>query len=592
MNIIKRLPPQITNKIAAGEVVERPASVIKELVENSIDAGSTKIEIHIVEGGKTRIQIVDNGFGMSGDDAAASLERFSTSKINEFDDLEKLYSFGFRGEALASIASVSILEMKTKTESESEGVILRSEGGDIKSVKSLPRNNGTSITVSSLFFNTPARRKFQKNALSETRQIYRVFRYFALSYPDIYLSLYNDDKCVWNLKPGSLKQRISDLFDSSVSKNIVEVSYKDSMFSVFGYVSLSDWTRSTRSDQYLFVNKRFIKNKTAEHGVYQGYGPALTQNSGHPFFVLMLELAPDLFDINIHPSKLEARFQDERGLHQFMSRAIRIAIGAPELKLPAENIEKDFTISKSGSDQSNAGSQEYTFRKGAPVQSTGLISKKAHTYPEKTVHKPTESIDKEVEQKIQQPAFDSDKVWQVHRCFIFSQVKSGLIIIDQHVAHERVLYEKALKRMNTGEKASQQLLFPQTINLNLDELVIVNEIMPQLNKLGFQVKLSGDESVTIEAVPTEVKITRETEVFKNIIEEFKKNEYKDLSINERLAISYACRSAIMKGDKLKPDEMYRLIDDLFATEFPYYCPHGRPTVIDMSIKEINSRFLR
>ncbi|KPK96025.1 hypothetical protein AMJ80_02270 [bacterium SM23_31] len=577
MTHIKRLPDHVTNKIAAGEVIERPASVVKELIENAIDAGCERVELRINEGGKEKIQVIDDGCGMSREDAAVAIERFSTSKIQSFEDLETLVTFGFRGEALASIAAVSIIELKTKTASEEEGTFLRAEGGKITQIKEIPWKKGTTITVRNLFFNTPARRKFQKTDLSETRQIYRVFRYYALAYPELYLSLYNDDRPIWRLQPAELFQRIIDVFDPGVKQYLIEVDYHDTQFSVSGYIGVPEWTRSTRTDQYLFLNKRFVKNRTVEHSVYQGYGQTLSHVSGHPFFVLMLSASPDKFDINIHPTKLEARFQDDRGVHHFISQAVRNALGTPQIDVtqPVEHFKKPVQ------EQQPSKTAAIPFEHHHASHEMPSVIDKVQSEPEFTDQ--TQRIKYKV---------DREKIWQVHQCYIFSQVKNGLIVIDQHTAHERILYEKALRMFNQGEKPSQQLLFPQTIQLSRDEIIILNELLRHLNKLGFEIKISDNNTAVIEAVPLEVRIGREIEVLRNIIEEYMKDEYKDLDLHDRLARSFACRSAIMKGDKLTPDEMYKLIDDLFATQFPFYCPHGRPTVIDISMKELNSRFYR
>ena len=582
MNRIQRLSESVTNKIAAGEVIERPASVIKELLENAIDAGSTRIDVRIYEGGKEKIQIIDNGCGMNREDAALSLERFSTSKIQQFEDLEKLSSFGFRGEALASISAVSIIEMSTKTVEDEVGTYVRAEGGKIIAIDAIPWNQGTSITVNNIFFNTPARKKFQKNTLSETRQIYRVLRHYALVYPDLYLRLYSDDTMIWNLQPSDLTARIADVFEPEMLHHLLPVSGVDSHFVMTGYISVPEWMRSTRNDQYLFLNKRFIKNRTAEHAVYLGYGQTLSHVNGHPFFILQLEVSPARFDVNIHPTKLDVRFQDERGLHHFISQTVRSALGGSRIGLPEreKGTEKPIeavlqSIPQFGMIQNVLAAPETLQLSMGPA--AGKEGEKAVT------------AHKEQQEKF---SFDLDKVWQVHNCFIFSQVKNGLIIIDQHTAHERILYEKALRMLNRGEKPSQQLLFPQTIELNRDESIVLTEIQPHLDKLGFDVRLVGTDIALIEAVPVEVKIGREEETVKNIIEEYQNDEYKDLDINDRLARSFACRSAVMRGDKLTPEEMYKLIDDLFATQFPYYCPHGRPTVIDITLKELNSRFYR
>ncbi|MCP4723928.1 MAG: hypothetical protein GY863_02770 [bacterium] len=525
---------------------------------------------------------------MDREDALLSLERFTTSKINRFDDLEGLSTFGFRGEALASIASVSILEIRTKTPEDNEGILLRAEGGENISIKEIPWHRGTSITVNSLFYNTPARRKFQKNAVSETRQIYRVFRYFSLAYPELYFSLYNGERLIWKLTPGNLKKRVEELFDNkSISESLIEVDYVDPLYKLKGFISIPDFTRNTRNDQYLFLNKRYIKNRTADHGIYQGYSSTLSHGPGHPFYILFLEMPADRFDINIHPTKLEARFHDDRSLHHCFSDAVKKALGSP---LPETRSED------AGAGNGQGLSQKLEF----DISRFNIQDRDQQLdFPtsEKTIKKEPDSAERRNDPvgdrvSMSRHAVDSDKVWQVHQCFIFAQVKSGLIIIDQHTAHERILYEKALKMLYEGEKPSQQLLFPLTVTLTKDSMLVLNEILSFLEKLGFQIKIFGEDTAVIEAAPLEIKGGREEVVLNKMLEEYQNNEYKDLDIHDRVARTFACRSAIMKGDRLSTEEMYKLIDDLFATDFPFYCPHGRPTVIDMSLKELNEKFIR
>lgn len=587
MILIKQLPPTVTNKIAAGEVIERPASIVKELLENALDAGGQNIELHITEGGREKILLIDDGCGMGPEDATVAFQRFSTSKITTFEDLDELSTFGFRGEALASIAAVSIVELKTKPLDRDEGTFVRIEGGTIRQTKEISWNRGTSITIGNIFFNTPARRKFLKNVLSETRQIYKVFRYYTLANPGLHFKLYNNGRTIWNVQTSDLSHRITDLFDANIRQNLIEIKGRNSQYSLSGYISVPEWTRSTRNDQYLFLNKRFIKNRSAEHAVYQGYGETLSQSRGHPFFVLMLTAPPDRFDINIHPTKLEARFQDERELHRLIANSVKEALGFPA-KRAALPFSETFQSPVSDTTQR---SMSFTHGESSDVtrESRGTDVKEVETAQRQIRKDVLYDVDEKDKKAIQ---IDREKIWQVHQCFIFSQVKNGLMIIDQHTAHERILYEKALRMLNEGEKPSQQLLFPQTIQLSKDEIVILSELIPHLMKLGFDIRVFGGDAAVIEAVPLNIKIGREQDCLQNILNEYQNDEYKDLDIHDRLARSFACRSAIMKGDRLTPEEMYRLIDDLFATDFPYYCPHGRPTVVDLGLKELNARFFR
>lgn len=594
--VIKILPESLSNQIAAGEVIDRPASAIKELLENSIDAGATQIRIIVRDGGKTLMQVVDNGAGMSESDAILAFERHSTSKIKSAEDLSRIITMGFRGEALASIGSVARVEMKTLIHGESAATQLLLEGGLVREITKAAGNTGTSIAIKNIFFNTPARRKFLKSDPAEYRHILQVAKRYFLSFPEIEFRFFKNDEEIYHLPSADLSQRIGQVFGEKHEHNIVPVSFESARSQISGFVGNLDLFRQSRGDQYLFLNRRYIQNKTLNWATVSAYEQMLPKGS-YPFYVLNLELDPESIDVNVHPSKVEVRFEDERLVYGLVHRAVKNALQSkevvPTLRSQSSGNDVEYeTVPMSaltggsggtgGKNPTRSSTTDLLFpfefrnarRELAPEQHSGEITRdEPGASPELRID-PSERV----------------SVWQLHNKYLFSQIKSGLIIIDQHLAHERILYEKALALFKKARPVAQQQLFPETVELGPDDFDVLLEMQFYLSRLGFVVKEFGKNTVVIEAVPAEMRRRDDENVLREMIDDYKSNKEPD--IRERIATTYSCKNAIKAGDPLKQDEIVSLIDNLFATQNPYFCPHGRPVIITMPLEELDRRFLR
>ncbi|MGE5364113.1 MAG: DNA mismatch repair endonuclease MutL [Bacteroidota bacterium] len=624
-NKIKLLPDNVANKIAAGEVVQRPESVVKELLENSVDAGAENISVIVKHAGKTLIQIIDDGEGMTEEDALLSLQRHATSKISSFEDLGGLRTYGFRGEALSSIASVSQFEIRTQRLDEELGtsVILDDSGQLITGRGAFGR--GTTIFVRNLFFNTPARRNFMKSDATELKHIIETFKKTALSQPEIYFKFYNDDDLIFDYKPGSVQQRIEAVFADNIYDALLEVKEITEFMSVTGVISKPSFLKKSRGEQYLFVNKRFVNSKMVNHSVFSAYENMIDRGD-FPFFVLFISLDPARIDINVHPSKLEVKFEDEKDIYSFMHAVIKKTLHSYDL-IPHMSFEEN----TSDSPQLNQNEfrridrNDFTDRPniggfGAPAHGSQGTDYRRENFPEKNLEMLFGGLNREIrrtapESEVDHPFSQSENreiyhsvsftaqegeaknetsfIVQLHNKYILSQIKSGLMIIDQHVAHERILYEKALKSFNANMPFSQQLLFSQTMTVDPSDFALLKELYPFLVKLGFELKFFGKNSVVIDGVPQDVKVGTEEKILLEILDEYKRNDReKHLEQRDNLAKSFSCKSAIKAGDKLTEKEMRLLVDQLFATTTPYVCPHGRPVIIKIPLEEFDKRFGR
>lgn len=561
------LSDHLMKRIAAGEVIERPASVVKELLENSLDAGATKISLLVESGGIERIQVIDNGQGMTEEDVLICCERHATSKISSQDDLEKIHTFGFRGEALASISSVSRMEIVSMTSAESEATHASVRNGEIEEVTKCAPRKGTTITVKNIFSHVPARRKFLKSPATELRYIISAFRNICLANPEIEFVLHVDGKRTYDLRSAELRKRIQDLLGKQKTALLIPVEKKNSMYSLTGLISRPTDAVKTRQNQFFFLNKRIIINKSVMHAILSSYDIRLERNT-YPIYILFLKTEPQHYDVNVHPSKIEVRFRDERVVHDFIRSAVKDALNQsaviPELtivhnKRKAGRIQKRMDVTEMG--QLSLDAQE-------PFEGE---DKKKYNF---------------------QGFHQTPSLWQIHNRYIISQIKSGLTIIDQHVAHERVLYEKAKKFLQGNQGVSQQLLFPQTIQLSPDDYIILTEILPFLERIGFSIKEFGKNTIVIEAVPAEIKTGFEKNLLTKIIDHYKETRGDTSDIKDAVAKSFSCKSAIKSGKKMSYEEMASLIDQLFATENPYFCPHGRPIVVNLTIEELDKRFRR
>jgi len=577
------LSKDLRNKISAGEVVERPASVVKELLENSIDAGSTEIEIALEKGGHQTIQVRDNGCGMAADDLPASVKRYHTSKISELDDLFAINTLGFRGEALASISSVADLSI-ISSNGNGEGAELPIKSGKLGKVQPAPEIGGTEITIRNLFYNTPARKKFLKSPRVELRKVIDVVRRFGLSYPEVSFSLISDDKKIISVLSESLEERINSLFDKTYRKNLLSITITKGDYTFTGFVGNLNLVRRRPGEQYLFLNRRFIKDRLLNSAVYSAYR-SLVKRGEFPFFVINLAIPADQVDVNVHPMKIEARFKDEWRVYHVLRSGVNDTI-QPILKTIPDLEKRQYDYQsyfKETTTQKDSKQAKMNFRRQEPIenilQTTQL--KRAKDYASNLAIPGTEADNIII-----------DRIWQIHSKYIISEINSGLVIIDQHVAHERVLYEEAMMAFESTSMASQTLLFPELLEFSSDEFDGLLDILPYLEKIGFKVKKVGDYSISVEATPSDVSWGNERQVIRDIIDDFLETRKTSSSYKESIAASFACKAAVKAGDKLTHDELQLLVNRLFATEHPYYCPHGRPIIVQMSLEELDKRFER
>ncbi|MBA65215.1 MAG: hypothetical protein CMG55_05375 [Candidatus Marinimicrobia bacterium] len=591
--MIKALSEDLRNKISAGEVVENPASVIKELVENSLDAGSNDINIIVEKGGHQTIQVRDNGIGISSEDLPASIMRFHTSKIASLTDLFSINTLGFRGEALASIASVSEMKIISSV-GENEGASLLILDGKSGDVEPAPKINGTEITIRNLFYNTPVRKKFLKTPRTELRKIVDVVRRYGLSYPEVAFKLIADERQVFNLSGEKLEDRIDNLLDPTYSRNLLPLNITKGDYSFSGFIGNLNLIRSRPGEQYLLLNRRFIKDRLMNRAVYNAY-ESLLKRGEYPFFVINLVLPYDQADVNVHPMKLEVRFKDEWRVFNVLKNTVTEALGSILNTAPGFNIsfespsnskeENFFNMSDNPSNENiSLDLEKDTIQ--SKISDPGYISnsnlQRARQYASQLAESPLQNVD----------SISTENIWQVHKKYIISEINSGLVIIDQHVAHERVLYEEALEAFESTSMASQTLLFPEKIAFSPDDFDSLLDVLPYLEKIGFKIKKQDQTSIRIDAIPSEMAIGNERNVIREILDNFLKEQKKYSSFQEGLAAMFACKAAIKAGDILVKEEMQELVNRLFLTKHPYYCPHGRPIIVQMSLNELDGRFER
>jgi DNA mismatch repair protein MutL len=601
---IKLLPENLANKIAAGEVIGRPASAVKELLENAIDAHAHSITVLIQNGGKTLIHVIDDGDGMTPEDARLAFHRHATSKIASYEDLENIRTFGFRGEALASMAAVSQVELKTRHRSSDIGVKVRTDGGAAITVTEDSYVRGTSIQVKNLFFNTPGRRNFLKSDLTEYKHVYDQIQRVAISYPEIGIKFVSDDETILNLQPSAAQERLRAFFGEKLTDALIPFDEPTDLFSLTGFLAKPDFARKGRAEQYLFLNRRYILNRNINHAVFQAYENLLEKGS-FPVFILFLTIDPKKVDVNVHPSKMEVKFEDESAIYRLVLSTIRKTLSAHDLipaigiNQPARPILQDHAFTQSGSfDRSHQnGNWQDLFRSGIPFGRTVLKSDMPAMRRDSAASPMLPPDESTANMQSRSSASDTPTehrtVWQMHNKYIFVPTDAGMMIIDQHAAHERILYERVLAQFRQNTPHSQQLLFPQTIQLSAGDGAIVKSLLPLLEGLGFSLKMFGPTTVIVDGVPTDVRPGEEHNMLQNIIDGYKEDEYSiKLEPRERLAKSFSCKAAIKSGDPLKIDEIQSLMHQLFECEIPFVCPHGRPVAIKLSITEIDQRFGR
>ena len=626
-NRVHILPDEIANRIAAGEVVERPASVVKELVENAVDAGADRIVVEVAVGGKETIRVNDNGCGMSRDDALLALERHATSKISDFSDLGKLRTLGFRGEALPSIAAVSRMTLETRQEEDLEGCRILVEGGRVRDVSPAGRGRGTSATVHGLFYNVPARRKFLKGTDTELRHVVNAVTGLALAYPEIAFVLSHNGKALLNLDRADRKRRTEAIFGVSFGQDAVYVEGGGEGVQVWGFVGRPEIARKSGAQQMLVVNGRWVLHKAMGYAVQDGYGGLLPKGQ-FPTFAVFLEVDPARIDVNVHPSKREIRLADERTVYRALAEAVRSSLRKADFVPDVASEGADPVSASVGTGgirpvrmDVSAGPGDGSGRQSAGMAADrpGGTRRQLYVSEPLGLEKEPQMVLPLIQRRQQRPSRPRDEkvegadlvegdpgqvsVWQLHQRYILAHIKNGMIIIDQHIAHERILYEEVLDHFRAEAGAGQRLLFPLTLDFGLREIQVVREAIPLLERMGFGIRDFGGNTVVVDAIPVDLKAWEEGRLLREIVADLVEGESRSSlppgqqgdrmnPLEHRLAASYASHSALRAGERLTTKEMQSLIDQLFATREPFACPHGRPTVVTVLLDEIEQRFGR
>lgn len=612
-DIIQLLPDSVANQIAAGEVVQRPASAVKELLENALDAGADKIQLIVKDAGKALIQVIDNGCGMSITDARMCFERHATSKVRKAEDLFAIRTMGFRGEAMASIAAIAQVEMKTKRHEDEVGTLIEIEGSTVVKQEPIGTPNGTSISVKNLFYNTPARRNFLKSNPTEMRYIIDEFQRVALAKPHISFSLHHDGNEIYRLPAATIKQRIVHLFGNNYNERLIPVEEETTIINLKGYIGKPEFAKKTRGEQFFFVNDRFIKDNYLNHAINKAYQELLPDDN-FPLYVLFIDIDPAKIDVNVHPTKTEIKYLDEKSIYAIIHSAVKRSLGrfniSPTLDFNQETAFSNMITPKAPEDivppsiSFNPDFNPFGASKPAAARETYFKEQyhpkeKAQNWSslyEVTNYQQAEqaSIDLgEEEEEETLVASPSKHYMQVHNRYIVSQIKSGVMLIDQQAAHERILYERFLLHLEDRKGASQQSLFPQTVTLSPGDFELAKSLLDDIKSLGFDVREFGKNTLVIEGIPVDLGSTNinETQLFEHLIEGFK-NSQQELKLTKRdaLARSLARNSAIKAGTALSQQEMNTLIDELFACKSPNFSISGKPAIQTITLAELAQKF--
>ena len=600
-DIIKLLPDSVANQIAAGEVIQRPASVVKELMENALDAGATQIDLYIKDAGRTSITVIDNGCGMSETDARLCFERHATSKIKKAEDLFLIKTMGFRGEALASIAAVAQVELMTRRVEDELGTKILIEGSVVKEQLPKPMSVGTNFTVKNLFFNIPARRNFLKSNEVEMRHITDEFFRVAMMNPEVAFSLSHNEKEIYHLPKGNLKQRIVGLCGKDYDKKILPVQQETETATINGFIVKPEFLRKTRGEQYFFVNKRFIKHAYLHHAIENAYQELIPKDC-FPGYFIDIEIDPKEIDINIHPTKTEVNFQDVKLVYAILHSAVRKAIGQNNL---APMLDFDITPDL-GFDLGEASRMDRAvvepnidfnpsfnpFKSQPQTRHSSGNWKILYEDNNDTVSSNINKISNFDDANVTTVVENKNLYIQLHQTYIVTTMKSGLLIVDQHLAHMRVLYEKYLREMenNIESSASQQELFPQHISLGANDASLLKEIMPDLEKIGFRIQQMNATTFIINGTPADSKNNDAVALLEKILDMYKTNIV-DLKLDKKLnlARTLASQLAIKSGQSLNPIEMQDLIDRLFACAVAEVSPDGKKIYTILNVNELKTR---
>jgi DNA mismatch repair protein MutL len=620
-DIVQLLPENIANQIAAGEVIQRPASAVKELLENAVDAGATEIKLFVNDAGKALIQVIDNGQGMSETDARMCFERHATSKIKNIEDLFHIKTMGFRGEALASIAGVAQVELKTKKAEDITGTYIEIENSVVKTQQPIAVQQGTSISMKNLFFNVPARRNFLKSNTSELRHIVDEFIRVSMAFPEIFFSFTSNGQQVFHLEKGTLKQRIVQILGNNYAAKLVSVQEETDYMNIYGFVGKPETAKKTRGDQYFFVNNRFIKSAYLNHAVMNAFSDMIAKDS-FPMYALFIDLDPSRLDINVHPTKQEIKFEDEKIIYAFVQSAVKHALAQFSVT-PTLDFDLDISIQ-----QSDAVSKPFTDDKRSAAASSSLyktftqkhqahfIENKSdlqHWDSELSVVSGQLSVDGEKEftsqgeldknnkteytpeslQKKEDKKPTNNNFIQLHNSFIIAENRNGFIAIHQQNAHERILYERFLNAIKGKPIATQRSLFPATIELAPGDTVLLNELLDDLKLLGYLVEPFGNNTFVIQGSPADVVQGNEKATLEKMLDQYK-HFSNDLKFNkrEKLLRSMAWQQSVKAGTSLDQKEMESLINDLFECETPNCTPNGKPSYLEFKKEELDKIFGR
>ncbi len=613
-DIIKLLPDHVANQIAAGEVVQRPASVVKELMENAIDAGATSIKLIIKDGGKVLIQVVDDGVGMSDTDARLSFERHATSKIQCAEDLFNLSTKGFRGEALASIAAIAHVELQTKPSNTEVGTHIKIEGSKITAQEVIVTPKGTSIAVKNLFFNIPARRNFLKSNSVELRHITDEFHRVALAHPSIHFYFYNNGSELFNLPQSNYRQRIVNIFGSKTNEKLVPVEEETQVVKISGYIGKPEFAKKSRGEQYFFVNNRFIKSPYLHHAVVAAF-EGLIKSENHPGYFLYLEVDPASIDINIHPTKTEIKFDDEHTLYALLRSAVKHSLGqfnvAPALdfdqdlnletpyafknraaELPKVVVDSGFNPFKEEMQRGFRNSHQKESTKGWESMYVGLESKVGKEDSFSSVSFESDSITGSIFDGSQEVLESTTTTFQLRRKYIVTTIISGMVVIDQSRAHQRVLYEKFLKNITIKEAVSQQLLFPLTLSFSSSDMAIIEEIKESLATIGFGFGKADKEVLEITGVPLLVAESEVGMVLDQLIADYQQDVTGDNFSQTDILSKTLCKTlAVKTGEVLDKNSQLALVNDLFACKESKVSPFNKPIYITITENDIDKKFI-
>ncbi len=648
-DIIQLLPESIANQIAAGEVVQRPASVVKELMENAIDAGATSIKLIVKDAGKALIQVIDDGCGMSETDARMCFERHATSKIREAKDLFAIRTMGFRGEAMASIAAVSQVEMRTRPHNQELGTRIAIEASKLMVQEPCQCTPGSNVSVKNLFYNVPARRNFLKSNPIEMRHILDEFQRIALANEDVFFSLHNNGTEVFHLPTGNLRQRIVGIFGNNFNPKLVPVKEETDVMTIGGFIGKPEFARKTRGEQLFFVNDRFIKSGYLHHAVMTAYEELLPKET-FPFYVIFLEMDPARIDINVHPTKQEIKFDDERLVYNYLRVAVRHALGShsimPELDFDAEtsfsatrnfglpfNMGKQSDFEEEMSQTRSRDTVSSSMPSGSPSAAGGqrpATDPREAANPQRDMLRNWQQLYADIEEMEETPkagglpptpqgefgdegehitigsnwaspgelgdagtSFSKPQKtpYQIQSTYIVSPIKSGFLLIDQQSAHERILYERYLDAMEERQAFTQKQLFPKTFTLPTADAAIFGDIMPSINQLGFDIQDFGKDSFIIHGIPADLTSGQnEVKIIETLLEQYKRNFELSLDLKENLARSMARSAATKRGTPLSVPEMQVLIDQLFACAMPFKSPTGKSCFLSFNMEDLEGMF--